>query len=210
MATRYYPAELTPLLQVLRDDGVSPIIVPDAFDHGPDWSLYRLWNQGLAIASVLGHEYVVVMNDDVQILPGTVPALTQALMDNPSVGVTYPDTRVPLEFGLHPHGLMPTIGTWGRDAMTGFCFAFRTRLQGFDVSYRWWYGDDDFEERVRAKGLSVCRVEGVPIRHQPGRSAQRDWEALSALVAADRALWADRHASEPHGPSQAPTEALAV
>ena len=77
--------------------------------------------------------------------------------------------------------------------MTGFCFMFRAGLGiPFDESYHWWYGDDAFEAAVRASGLSVCRVGGLPVRHAPDGSASRDWARLAPLVALDRERWEGR------------------
>ena len=87
--------------------------------------------------------------------------------------------------------------------MTGFCFMFRGQPQFpyyplFDETYSWWYGDDDFEERVRGAGRrDVCRIVGLPIEHAANGSAGRVMDELGPLIVADRALWDSRHAAVP-------------
>lgn len=210
IATRFYPPQLQRLARVLTDDGVQPIILPDCFQHGDDWSLYRIWNEGLRIArDLLRVDVIVVMNDDAEIWPGTVPRMEGVLAAS-NIGVVSPDGFAEWDKGIQRGHLTPVKGTWGAGGMTGFCFAFRADLPiSFDESYRWWYGDDDFEERVRGLGLVSARYVGIPIRHRANGSAERDWTAISALIEQDRALWERRHAIEPRGPAVAPTEAVA-
>jgi len=188
--TRYRPPELAPLMRVLEVDGVTMFLLESVdFDH----HIYAMWNAGVTRARQLGASEIAVLNDDVTILPGTLPALRDALRSEPDVAVVYPDINAAGE--VRPWGLQDTTGTWGAGGMTGFCFMFRAELTlpGFDESYGWWYGDDAWEAAVRARGHRVCRVRGVPVTHTPNGSASRRWDELGPIVAADRVRWEAAH-----------------
>jgi hypothetical protein len=188
--TRFHPPELDALLQVLGDDGVNiHVIHSNLYDH----AIYRMWNVGTRSARKKGATEIAILNDDITILPGTLPAMAEALRSDERTAVVYPDIRADFS-GPHWTGLESTVGTWGADGMTGFCFMFKAELPlpAFDESYGWWYGDDRFESDVRAAGYGVARVTGIPIRHTANGSASRDWERLGPLVMQDRARWEAR------------------
>jgi GT2 family glycosyltransferase len=194
IATRFEPPQLTPLLETLRADGVLPVVVHDTGTHAPDWSLYRLWNDGVRQAIERGAEYVCVMNDDVTILPGTLNLMAGWLEEVAEYGVLYPDCKRATSERFGHFRAMITQGTWGAGAMTGFCFMFRADLDvPFDEKYQLWYGDDDFEERVRAKGLLVARIDGLPIDHAAmGSTSLVDHETVMAWIENDRRRWETR------------------
>lgn len=193
IATRFEPPQLKPLLETLRADGVFPVVMSDSGPHAPDWSLYRLWNNGVKYAIEHGAEYVCVMNDDVTILPETLDIMADEL-ELSTVGVVYPDYRRQTADGISVRGVTTTEGTWGAGAMSGFCFMFRADLDvPFDEKYQLWYGDDDFEERVRAKGLLVARIDGLPIDHMAmGSTRLIPDDEVQAWIANDRRRWETR------------------
>jgi GT2 family glycosyltransferase len=190
--TRFHPPQLDPLIALLEADGVEVHLLESAdYEH----RIYRMWNEGVRLAGNVDH--IAILNDDITILPGTLPLMARALDTDPLVGVVYPDVSV--GFGslpIEPLTLQATEGSWGRGGMAGFCFMFRApvNLPVFDESYGWWFGDDDFEERVRAAGRLVCRIRGLPIIHQVDGSARKVWDEKGPIVAADQALWDARHA----------------
>jgi GT2 family glycosyltransferase len=187
--TRFHPPKLQRLIDVLYDDGVAMYVIEDEGDHAPDWSLYRLWNEGVGRAIRNGAEYIAVLNDDITIESGALPRMAEWLALRPDVGVVYPDVRG----GPEVETLTPTVGTWGAGAMTGFCFMFRADLNiPFDEGYQLWYGDDAFEEAVRAKGLLVARVDGLAIGHTAMGSTSRIGDEVHAWIANDRRRWETR------------------
>ena len=189
--TRFYPPEFWRLRAVLEADGVTTVIVPDGV-HDPSWSLYHLWSLGVQDAIEVGAEYIAVLNDDITILPGTLEWMANRLQYSPSTGVVYPNHSRRTSEGLGSQHCTPTASTWGAGGMTGFCFMFRANLGiPFDESYHLWYGDDAFEEAVRAKGLLVARIDGLPIDHTPNGSTSRLPEAAE-LIARDRLRWDTR------------------
>lgn len=205
IATRFDPPQFESLRGTLARDGVTTITVRDDEPHGPDWSLYRLWNEGVGTAIEHGANYIAVLNDDITILPGTLPEMATMLRRWPAVGVVYPDWRRPTAAGFRMKearqtisweyaGRTPTEGTWGAGGMSGFAFMFRADLGiPFDEGYQWWFGDDAFEEAVRAKGLLVARIDGLPIDHTPGQSAaQLPSEEVAGMIRRDRERWETR------------------
>jgi len=188
--TRYRPPELAALLAVLAGDRVAVHVMDsDLFAH----RIYAMWNAGALVARMAGADSIAILNDDVEILPGTLPVMAEALLSAPGVGVVYPDVNA--AWALPPSiDLERTEGTWGAGGMTGFCFMLRADgpLPAFDEGYHWWYGDDAFEAGVRSAGLAVARVRGLPVRHAPNGSASRDWGRLGPLIEQDRARWEGR------------------
>ena len=193
IATRYHPPQLSDLLRVLISDGVEPIVLrSEVFDH----HLYRMWNVGVEEARAKGAAYIAVLNDDVGLPRCAMGALGEALDRFPDVGVVYPDVASgSLESWTGGSVIQRTTGTWGAGGMTGFCFMFRADLGiSFDEDWGLWYGDDAFEEAVRASGMAVARVVGVPVRHTPQGSTSRDMGHWGPIIAADRARWDALHA----------------
>ena len=186
--SRYHPPQLYDLLGVLEADGVTVYQM-----NSPDYEhhIYAMWNAGVRLARKAGATEIAILNDDITIPVGALPALAAALRSADDIGITYPDQDAAQ---LRPGTPQATTGTWGAGGMTGFAFMFRTDLPlpAFDERYGWWYGDDVFEAEVRALGYRVCRVPGVPIIHTPNGSASRRWAELAPLVAADRARWEAR------------------
>jgi GT2 family glycosyltransferase len=169
------------------------------FDH----RIYAMWNAGVGKAREDGADYIAVLNDDIAILPGTLPVLAYALRTNPrpdgwvsddwpELAVVCPDVK-PGIVGLPSEiEVQRTTGTWASGGMTGFCFMLRADLPlpAFDEEYHWWYGDDAFEQAVRDAGYGVGRVVGLPITHRPDGSASKRWDELGPLIEKDRARWA--------------------
>jgi hypothetical protein len=186
--TRYHPPQLDELLRVLEADEVT-VYQMDSPDY--EHHIYAMWNAGVRLARAAGATEIAVLNDDIEIPEGGLPALAGGLRSADDIAVTYPDVNATK---LRPGTPQATVGTWGSGGMTGFCFMFRADLPlpSFDERYGWWYGDDVFEAQVREMGYRVCRVPGVPIIHTANGSASRRWAELAPLIAADRARWEAR------------------
>jgi len=186
--TLYYPPQLEFLLDVLKEDGVEVNLLESGqFGH----RIYRMWNAGVEMSS---GDYIAILNDDIAILPGTLPLMAKILRESPGLGVVYPDQWAPLERMPEKIQIQLTEGSARVGGMTGFCFMFRRGLGvPFDERYNWWFGDDQFEFEVRAKGLTVGRVNGLPLAHVEGTSAERRKEELGPLIKADQRLWYQEH-----------------
>lgn len=188
--TRVHPTELDALLRVLKRDGIETILLDSAdFDH----RLYRMWNHGIQEARARGATHVAVLNDDIEILPGTLRTMADALDGNPPVTVVYPDFDAPWEMPRQT-SLVPTVGIWTEGGMCGFCFMFRAgdSVPIFDESYFLFCADKVWEAEVRARGGVVARVAGLPIRHDAGTTTQAVLGTLGERIAADHARFALR------------------
>ena len=166
-----------------------PIVI-DTTGRDPD--IYRWWNEGCDEARARGAEYIAGLNDDIVIPPGAVSRMAQILRDDPGLGIIYPE-NVPVR-EITEVTVERTEGLWHSAAnrgMTGCAFVIPANLPvRFDERYRWWAGDDAFEEGVRRAGYSVGCAVGVTMDHpDSSHSAKKRWDEIQPLVDADRAIW---------------------
>lgn len=187
--TLYHPPQLAILLEVLERDGVEVNLLESGqYDH----RIYRMWNAGVEKSS---GDHIAILNDDITILPGTLPMMGRILEAQPRLGVVYPDQWTPLSAGLPERiQIQLTEGSARVGGMAGFCFMFRNHaMPRFDERYRWWYGDDQFEFDVRAMGLGVGRINGLPLHHVQALSADRRKDELGPIIRSDSELWYREH-----------------
>jgi GT2 family glycosyltransferase len=130
-------------------------------------------NSGLRAAR---GRYAVVMNDDVEVLPGWWPPLRDAL-----------DAGAAVSFPVTIDGAM-------RNDFAAWCFAVsREAIQRFeaepgeffDPRFRVWYQDTDLLARLRAAGSPPVCVEGSQIRHGLSETVASDDPELRAWIAAE-------------------------
>jgi GT2 family glycosyltransferase len=142
-------------------------------------------NSGLRAAR---GRYAVVMNDDVEVLPGWWPPLRDAL-----------DAGASVSFPVTIDGAM-------RTDFAAWCFAVsRATLECFeaepgeffDPRFRVWYQDTDLLARLRAAGTPPVCVERAQIRHGLSETVASDDPELKAWiseeVARDRAAFLEKH-----------------
>jgi CTP:molybdopterin cytidylyltransferase MocA len=142
-------------------------------------------NSGLRAAR---GRYSVVMNDDVEALPGWWPPLRDAL-----------DAGASVAFPITIDGAM-------RTDFAAWCFAVsRETLERFGVEpgeffdprFRVWYQDTDLLARLRAAGTPPVCVEGSQIRHGLSETVASDDPELKAwiseTVARDREAFVAKH-----------------
>jgi GT2 family glycosyltransferase len=142
-------------------------------------------NSGLRAAR---GRYAVVMNDDVEVLPGWWPPLREAL-----------DAGAPVSFPVTIDGAM-------RTDFAAWCFAVSREAlaqfeaepgEFFDPSFRVWYQDTDLLTRLRAAGSPPVCVERSRIRHGLSETVASDDPELKAWiaqeVARDREAFVDKH-----------------
>ncbi|HEY0517267.1 MAG TPA: glycosyltransferase, partial [Solirubrobacteraceae bacterium] len=137
-------------------------------------------NSGLRAAR---GRYAVVMNDDVEVLPGWWPPLREAL-----------DTGASVSFPVTIDGTM-------RTDFAAWCFAVsRESLERFavepgeffDPRFRVWYQDTDLLARLREAGTPPVCVEGSQIRHGLSETVASDDPELRAWI--EREVGCDRSA----------------
>jgi GT2 family glycosyltransferase len=142
-------------------------------------------NAGLRAART---PYVVVMNDDVEPLPGWWPPLRAAI--DAGVAVACPltvDGAMRFDFPAWCFAL-------GRDAVEEFSHA---PGEFFDPALVLWYQDTDLLHRLRQTGRPPLIVESARIRHGLSQSVNSEDPELSAWVrvqvAADRERFIAKH-----------------
>ncbi len=132
--------------------------------------------------------YVVVMNDDVEPLPGWWPPLRAGL--DAGASVTFPTT----------------IDTAMRTDFAAWCFALSqatidrfgvARGQFFDARFSVWYQDTDLLVRLRQAGLPPVLVSESRIRHALSQTVNTPVPELAAWirreVARDQQRFQDKH-----------------
>jgi GT2 family glycosyltransferase len=132
--------------------------------------------------------YAVVLNDDVEVLPGWWPPLRAAL--DAGAAVAFPRT----------------IDAFDRDDFAAWCFAVsRDTLarhsaapgEFLDPDMKVWFQDTDLLERLRAAGVPPVRVESSAVRHATSSTiatADPELQAwIKAQVLRDRAMFERRH-----------------
>jgi hypothetical protein len=208
--SRYEPARLKALLRVVKqeaevivlDNGHEPpltttdhrVCLVDARGRG----IYSMWNQGWRMALERANPVnVAVLNDDIEILPGTITLMARALRAAPRIGCVYPDASV--RSGQLPWRiqLTPEWDPAGGRSMTGFCFMFKGELPlpPFDEGMEWWYADSIFDEEVKKAGYGVARIDRLPIGHISDAETD-DWARrpeLKQAIERDGIRWAARH-----------------
>jgi hypothetical protein len=166
-----------------RTEGPYEIVLVD--NGAPPQGFSAPVNAGLRAAR---GRYAVVMNDDVEVLPGWWPPLRDALDDGASV--SFPTT---------------IDGTMRAD-FAAWCFAVSrealTRFESepgefFDPRFRVWYQDTDLLARLRAADTPPVCVEGSRIRHGLSETVASDDPELrawiSATIARDREAFVEKH-----------------
>ena len=189
--TRYHPPELAELMHAIEGEARVYVMESETYGH----HIYAAWNAGVELARAEGATEIAILNDDVAIKPRTLSLMAEALRADPALGIVYPDVAACWCVTPTIGDVVKTSGTWGAGGMTGFCFMFRADLGiPFDEGWGLWYGDDAFEEAVRASGMAVGRVSGLPVRHAPMGSTSRDMGYWQPIIEADRARWDALHA----------------
>lgn len=191
--TLYHPPTLAPLLRVLKDDGVNVILI-DTKDRKP--AIYQWWNEGVAEAKKQGATEIAILNDDIIIVPETLLTLARALRDDLTLGVVYPETADEPAGPPESIRVQRTEGIWlgpAQKGMSGYAFMFRSDLGiPFDEAYHWYYGDNAFDEQVRAAGLGVACVLDLQISHLVNYSGSKRINDLRPLTVQDKQRWKQR------------------
>jgi GT2 family glycosyltransferase len=166
-----------------RTEGPYDLVLVD--NGAPPQGFTAPVNAGLRAAR---GRYAVVMNDDVEVLPGWWPPLRDAL-----------DSGASVTFPLTVDGTM-------RTDFAAWCFAVsRATLERFeaepgeffDPRFRVWYQDTDLLARLTAAGTPPLFVEGARIRHGLSETVASDDPELRAwiseTVARDREAFLEKH-----------------
>lgn len=150
-------------------------------------------NRGLAWATRVGAEFVLMLNNDVRTPSDFLPPLVRVLRNDATVAavaptILWPDGRVWCEgarmrFGpninvLVGHGGTPSPRTKGPqsvDYLPGACALYRRAdieaLGGLDESYFMYMEDADLGARLRARGRKLLWLPWVAVEHDASASS---------------------------------------
>lgn len=146
-------------------------------DLGPP-NIQRWWNAGISASVERGAEVVAVLNDDIQIEPGTLQVMATALVES---GATIASPHRPgKKDKVYRRPLIPyEPQIWG-------CFWLLNVEHDLrpDESYVWWFGDNDLDIRARTQHRGVLN-HSVEYSHLfPGEGTEKSI-ALKALAEKD-------------------------
>lgn len=180
--------------------------VPVVVEVAPRAGIYEAWNKGL---SIVGEEDTLIINDDllmplnfIDILSfsrAAVPALAYAPVTPPREHYR-PDVDVDFawwnEVPSRPEHFSQA------DWLPGFCFMLTREalsLVGhFDDGFKVWFGDDDYQERLKAMAKranlpAIVRINTLYAYHYGGRSYHYQTKTIQAKIDKDRAYFADKY-----------------
>lgn len=145
-----------------------------------DVNIQRWWNAGLDFVAEQGGRLACVINDDVLLEAGTIPALVEAMQ---RTGATLATPGHEDRLVAEPsHDRVLDGACWLIDLSHGI---------RPDEGYRWWYGDNDLDWRARRDGGGVALVS-TPYQHLLANRLTEGSEELRALADADARRWARR------------------
>lgn len=174
------------VLDNMSDDPDTLPVLDAAEDRDPrvrvvrmEGGIYHLWNTGWSLAATMAaHQHaldwnLLVANNDVRFLPGTLATLAAALRrKHHRYGMVCPDYRLPTDggWGPEPFAVEEVKGTYRHGGIAGWFFMVRGELRRLglpriDERFGWWCGDDDLAFSIERFGYKLGRVAGVPLDH---------------------------------------------
>ena len=152
--------------------------------------IYAMWNLGARLARERAATCdIAFLNNDIHVGPGFLGALRDGLRSADDLWAVSANHR------RHPlGGVQRSLGTFKSGGFAGFAFMARGEIfdrVGFDESFSWWYGDDDFIAQIQANGGRVGVVGPATVDHIDGGSqtARYDRERLAAIERDRRRMW---------------------
>lgn len=156
-------------------------------------SIYEMWNDFRVRQD--WNNYTAFLNDDIVIKPETLTLLRDALENDPTMAITYPDYAALWDY-KPSGGIVYTDTTAGAGGMAGFCYMLRpnTKIPLIDENLKLYWGDDDLVKQVISQGYKIGRVSGLPILHAGSYTINRmDSGERNRLMEADRAYFNQKY-----------------
>lgn len=130
------------------------------------------WNQGVEMALKDKCDYILVMNNDIVVGKDWLKVLVQTLKDNPDIWMLSPDA-IQKEFIDYDFDKLSierlTMPNDIQDRPGRFCFICPSitfkKIGLFDPNLHYFYGDDDYELRLRVAGKKGVYCRQVVIHH---------------------------------------------
>jgi hypothetical protein len=183
--TRTERKTLWPLIDVLLEAGVTPVIVrtwehakpvPGAIelDGWDKMSITYWWNLGIDyVTKTMPNASILVLNDDLGMSVEMVNELLDELKDNDLIWSR-------------------NYGPYTYSPFSGACFGLRAGTIRLDEEFVWWHGDDDLYHRANQAGLRLKETKVEPIHVRA--TDYEDWGTTMFAndIPRDTALFANR------------------
>lgn len=169
--------------------------------------IYEAWNRGIDLAD--GSD-VVIMNDDL-ILPINFIDVLGLVATNANAYCIVPNTpakdhymnRVNVKFSFYSRLPENSNDISMVDWMPGFCFYLSKeciRDVGIfdDQHFKCWYGDDDYQERIKKvaeknNAIPILKINSMFVYHFGGKSYQYQSKEVQKVISKDRKNYAKKH-----------------
>lgn len=165
---------------LLRKEFPTVLVVANTENLGPA----RAYNQGIRL--VLACEYIMLLNSDIKLLPGTIPAMLTYLERHPELsgvigGLYFPDGRKQfMKVRIRPH-LTPL--PWDRPFPVDFvstCFMMArsstfTDVGLFDENYYFFNEDLDWSERASRLGHKFMYLPDARVIHYGSQGLKQNY-----------------------------------
>lgn len=172
-------------------DNGSEVEPPDVWNaiDAKGQTISQMWNAGLDLAAKYAAEAnvtewnVAILNNDIEVPPGFLAALSHGLRTRDDFWIAYPNYHgVDLPDGQ----VIVSQAAGGKRTMSGWAFMVRGESGlRVDEQFEWWYGDDDLQLQVESTDNRVVCVGGCTAKHlEPNVSSQTPEK--QAIIAADR------------------------
>lgn len=154
--------------------------------------LHRMWNDGLDMAEKAAAEIgavewnVAILNNDLEVPSGFLAELAAGLRSRDDHMAAYPNVHgLDLPTGHVARTTLTGSGMTGR-SIAGYAFMVRGEAGlRFDEQFEWWYGDDDLEQQIAARGGHVVCCSTTVNHLEPNKSTEESPER-QAMAARDR------------------------
>mgnify|MGYP001110058261 CR=1 FL=1 len=179
-------------------------------------------NVGIKKALEWGADYVLALNNDTVISPGTIQRLVEVIESDKTIGIISPkilnfyNPRKIYSLGERMYDWLPLPFSFGRgwpdipifsriwefDYVTGCAMMIRTSLFQevglFDSSFFMYYEDADFCRRVREYGYRIICVGDVEVYHKVSKSAKKTESFIHRIRSRNRIRFYRRYKHGPH------------
>lgn len=142
-------------------------------------TIYAGWNRGIRRSTEL-NQPVAILNDDIVLQRNSLIAAAEKVKGNWGlIGLNYFD---PERSVSKMERVREVHGTYRTGGFGGFAFILPPGSPEVDPRYRWWCGDDDLGEKIKASGKKLGIALGAPVSHPtPSLSGnQESWTQAAA------------------------------
>lgn len=164
--------------------------------------IYEAWNRGIELA---GESDVLIMNDDL-IIPINLTDILELVEDATHAYCIVPNTPdrthyknyVDMKLGFFAQEPKTVKDVVRVKWMPGFCFFLSKEcvkdVGNFDLKYKVWFGDSDYETRIHAKSeetgnIAIVGIPGTFVYHFGGKSYAYQSKEVQRKIAKDRKLY---------------------